>query len=309
VVRKGVVRMRVGKALFIALTVPALIVVVRAQSALSVDEQTLEQHVDQRVAPVYPPIAKAARVTGTVVANVAIGTTGKIKSIKVVSGPAMLQQAAIDCVKQWTFKPFVKDGSPVEATGRLSIIFDLGKDNPTPQEDEIAARYFPLSDRCRTAVSARTDLPGAEVVCRQAAETAEEFGPDVRFIEKRSAFVYAATACVNNRDLPGALAWAEKAVEVDKLGHDDNSGQNAVYSTRGMIEGMMGDLNAADKDLTVAEDFSRKGVAWVEKAAPGLKPEYVGAFIRDLQFHAKVLQALKRPEDAQKKLDEAASLK
>ncbi len=301
--------MRVGKALFLALTIPALVVVVRAQSALTVDEQTLEQHVDQRVTPVYPPIAKIVRVTGTVVVNVSIGTNGNVESIKVVSGPPMLLQAAIDCVKQWTFKPFVKDGSPAEATGQLSIVFDLGKDNPTPQEDEIASRYFPLSDQCRKAVSARTDASGAEAVCKQAAETAEEFGPSVRFIEKRSAFVYAATACANNRDLQSALAWAEKAVEVDKLRHDDNSGENAVYSTRGTIEGMMGDLAASDRDLTAAEDFSRKGIAWADKEAPSLRPEYTRSFIRDLRFHAQILQALNRPDDAQKKLDEAATVK
>ncbi|MGP8250596.1 MAG: TonB family protein [Terracidiphilus sp.] len=301
--------MRVNKALLLALTIPALILAVRAQNALTVDEQTLEQHVDQRVAPVYPPIAKVARIAGTVIFNVVIGTTGEIESMKVVSGPAMLQQAAIDCLKQWTFKSFVKDGTPTEATGRLSIIFDLGKDNPTPQEEEIASRYFPLSDKCRKAVSARTDTPGAEVVCKQAAETAEEFGPDVRFIEKRSAFVYAATACANNRDLPSALAWAEKAVEVDKLGHDDNSGENAVYSTRGTIEGMMGDLAASDRDLSLAEDYGRKAIAWAKESNFEHGNYYEQTLSRDLRFHAQVLQAMDRPEDAQKKLDEAASLK
>ena len=68
----------------------------------------------------------------------------------------------------------------------------------------------------------------------------ETFGPEVRFIEKRSAFVYAATACADNRDLPNALAWADKAVEVVKLGHDDNSGSSAAYAVKGEIEGIIG---------------------------------------------------------------------
>src|SRR5580692_10747830 len=65
------------------------------QEVLSVDQSTLDQHVDHRAAPVYPPIAKAARIQGTVVFEVRIGVTGKIESSRVVSGPAMLQQAAI----------------------------------------------------------------------------------------------------------------------------------------------------------------------------------------------------------------------
>lgn len=276
------------------------------QDVIAVDQQVLNQHVDHRVPPIYPPIAKAAHIQGTVLFDLRIGVSGKIESMKVASGPAMLQQAAIDCVKQWTFHPFEKGGIPVIATGQMPIVFALSDYHPPANDGQIADRYFPLSDKCRQAVSAKEDPSGAESVCNQAAEIAEQFGPEVRFIEKRSGFVYAATACANNRDLIKALGWAAKAVDVVKLGHDDNSGNNAAYSTKGMIEGMMGDLAAADRDLTVAEDYGRKGIQWVEKEAPSLRVEYVRPFVRDLQFHAKVLQAMNRSKEAQEKLDEAA---
>ncbi len=298
-----------GRGLLICSMAACLAFPSRAQEAISVDQAVLNQHVDHRVPPVYPPIAKAAHIQGSVVFEVRVGVSGKIESMKVVSGPAMLQQAAIDCLKQWMFHPFEKDGTPVPATGQMSIIFILSDYHPGPGDEQIADRYFPLADQCRKAVSARIDSAGAEGVCKQAAETAEKFGPDVRFIEKRSAFVYAATACANNRDLTNALAWAEMAVETVKLGHDDNSGDNAAYSTKGTIEGLLGDLPAADRDLAMAEDFSRKGITWVEKEAPSLRAEYVRPFVRDLQFHARVLQALNRPDEAQKKLDEAAKYK
>ncbi len=293
--------------LFLALASIAMpLFTVSAQEMISVDQDTLTKHVDHRVPPVYPPIAKAAHIQGTVVFDITVGVTGKVEAMKVASGPAMLQQAAIDCLKQWTYHPFEKDGVPVAAKGPVSIMFMLSDYHPGPDDEQIADRYFPLADQCRKAVSARVDSAGAEAVCEQAAETAEKFGPDVRFIEKRSAFIYAATACANNRNLTSALAWADKAVEVIKLGHDDDSGDNAAYSTKGTIEGMMGDLVASDRDLTVAEGFGRKGIAWVEKEAPSLRTEYVRPFVRDLQFHARVLQALNRPDEAQKKLDEAA---
>jgi TonB family protein len=300
--------MRVIESLAVILTCTFVSAASYSQDTTPVDEPTILQHIDHRVDPVYPPIAKAAQVTGTVALEVRIGITGTVESVKIESGPPMLQQAAMDCVKQWKFKPFVKNGSPAEATGTVSINFDLGTDSPTPQEDEVASRYFPLGEQCRKAIAARTDASAAEAICKQAAETAEQFPPNVRFIEKRSAFVYAATACANNRDLQSALEWADKAVDVDKLGHDDNSGENAVYSTKGTIEGMMGNLTASDSDLSLAEEFSRKGIAWAEKEAPSVRQEYIRVFVRDLQFHAKVLQALDRSEDAQKKLDEAEKL-
>jgi hypothetical protein len=138
---------------------------------------------------------------------------------------------------------------------------------------------------------------------------AEKLELDGNYVAKRSAFVYAATAYADVGDLKGALPWAVKAVETVELGHDDDSGSNAAYSTKGTIEGLLGDLPAADHDLTVAEDFSRKGITWVEKEAPSLRAEYVRSFVRDLQFHARVLQTLNRPDEAQRKLDEAAKYK
>jgi len=277
-----------------------------AQEIISVDEPTLIQHVDHHVDPIYPPIAKAARIQGIVIFQIQIGTTGKVESTKVVSGPPMLRQAAIDCLKQWTYHPFEKDGKPVEATGPVSIEFSLGKNGPTPQEEEIASRYFPLSDQCHKAISAGTDLQASAKVCKAAADVASEFPEDRRFIEKRSGFVWAASALMYSGDLVTALTYAEKAVNVVKLGHDDNSGSNAAYGIRGMVEVNLGDLTAADQDLTVAEDYERKGIAHMELDSPGIAKYYRGVLARDLRFHAKLLQGLNRPDEAQKKLDEAA---
>ena len=278
-----------------------------AQGPTEVDAATLEQHVDHRVDPVYPPIAKAARISGKVVLEARIGTSGKVESVKVVSGPAMLQQSAINSLKQWTYKPFEKDGAPTAATGQVTIEFSLGINAAAAKEDEvIAQRYFAVDGKCRQAVSARNDPAIAATVCKQAAEIADEFAPDARFIEKRSAYVWASYAFMSSGDLKAALAYANKAVDVVKLGHDGNSGSNAAYSVKGTAEAKMGDLAAADLDLTMAEDFGRKGIAWVEKEAPSLRDEYRRPLVHDLRFHAQVLQGPNRPDEAQKKLDEAA---
>lgn len=277
-----------------------------AQDALHVDEQAFSKHVMKHAAPVYPPIAKAAQIQGTVIFDLHVDTTGAITSMKVISGPAMLQQAAIDCLKQWTFKPFEKDGKPAPAEGQFPIRFMLGKDAPTADEEKLAEMYFPESDECRKDVSARMDMATAAAVCVQAAEHARMFPEDRRFIEKRSAYVWAVWALLYNGDNTNALAWAQRAVEVIKLGHDDNSGNNAVYSALALAEAKNGDMAAADRDFETAEEYERKALAWAADVKFEHTDSYRRSMVQDLQFHAQVLQALNRPEDAQKKIAEIA---
>jgi protein TonB len=80
----------------------------------------------QRTAPVYPPIAKTARVTGTVVLKATISKTGIIENLRVVSGPPMLTQAAVDAVRTWRYKPYKLNNDPVEIETTVNVIFTLG---------------------------------------------------------------------------------------------------------------------------------------------------------------------------------------
>jgi protein TonB len=76
--------------------------------------------------PTYPPIAKAARVSGTVVLQATISKSGTIENLHVISGPAMLQQAARDAVMQWRYKPYLLNNEPVEVETTVNVIFTLG---------------------------------------------------------------------------------------------------------------------------------------------------------------------------------------
>jgi len=76
--------------------------------------------------PQYPPIAKAARIQGTVVLQATISKSGTIENLHVVSGPPMLQQAAMDAVKTWRYKPYLLNGEPVEVETQVNVIFTLG---------------------------------------------------------------------------------------------------------------------------------------------------------------------------------------
>ncbi len=80
----------------------------------------------QKTAPVYPQIAKEARVSGTVVIQATISKTGMIENPRVVNGPAMLRQPAVDAVKSWRYRPYLLDGEPVEVETTVSVTFTLG---------------------------------------------------------------------------------------------------------------------------------------------------------------------------------------
>ena len=63
---------------------------------------------------------------GTVVLQATISKTGTIENLHVVSGPAMLQQAALDAVKSWRYRPYLLNNEPVEVETTVNVIFTLG---------------------------------------------------------------------------------------------------------------------------------------------------------------------------------------
>jgi protein TonB len=80
-----------------------------------------------KVTPQYPAMGRAVRAEGTVVLEAVISKTGTIENLRVVSGPALLQGAAIDAVKQWRYRPYVLDGQPVEVETTVNVVFTLGR--------------------------------------------------------------------------------------------------------------------------------------------------------------------------------------
>lgn len=78
-----------------------------------------------KVIPTYPAVAQAIRASGTVVLQATISRTGAIENLRVVEGPALLQQAALDAVKQWRYRPYMLNGQPVEVETAVEVNFKL----------------------------------------------------------------------------------------------------------------------------------------------------------------------------------------
>lgn len=76
--------------------------------------------------PAYPPLARAARVQGTVRIQAIIGVDGTISSLQVMSGPPLLAAAARDAVSRWRYQPTLLSGRPVEVITEIDVNFTLG---------------------------------------------------------------------------------------------------------------------------------------------------------------------------------------
>jgi TonB family protein len=85
-----------------------------------------------KVQPVYPQEAKDAGIQGTVVLHAIIGKQGTMQSLTVISGPPELQTAALDAVKQWTYRPYLLNGEPTAVNTTIMINFSLAGSSAEP---------------------------------------------------------------------------------------------------------------------------------------------------------------------------------
>jgi len=78
-----------------------------------------------RVEPIYPTIAARARIQGTVQLRAVIAKDGSIENLQVIGGHPILQQAALDAVKQWRYKPYILNGEPLEVETIVIVNFHM----------------------------------------------------------------------------------------------------------------------------------------------------------------------------------------
>jgi protein TonB len=79
-----------------------------------------------RVEPVYPPLARSARIQGAVVLEAVIGKDGAMENLRLISGHPMLAPAAIQAVSQWRYRPYILNGEAVEVETQITVNFILG---------------------------------------------------------------------------------------------------------------------------------------------------------------------------------------
>lgn len=92
---------------------------VRAAQLPELPRKTVDVH------PVYPDIARTARIEGTVVLEAVLDTTGRVTQLKVLRSVPLLDQAALDAVRQWRYTPSTFAGRPVSVLMTITVRFTL----------------------------------------------------------------------------------------------------------------------------------------------------------------------------------------
>jgi protein TonB len=96
------------------------------QERIRVGGQVQSAKIMNQARPVYPALARQARIQGKVLLEAVINKEGVIEELTVVSGHPLLIQAALDAVKQWRYQPTMLNGVPVEVITTIEVNFTLG---------------------------------------------------------------------------------------------------------------------------------------------------------------------------------------
>jgi periplasmic protein TonB len=97
------------------------------QSRIKVGGNVTAARILNRTNPVYPPLARQTRISGTVRLHAIIAKDGTVQQLEVLSGHPLLVQAALDAVRQWRYQPTLLNGEPVEVDTTVDVIFSLNQ--------------------------------------------------------------------------------------------------------------------------------------------------------------------------------------
>ena len=98
----------------------------KAKGPVRIGGNVIAANLLRQVTPIYPPIAKTAHISGTVVLHAIISKDGTIEQLEYISGPPLLMKNAMDAVRQWRYRPTMLNGEPVEVDTTVSVVFTLG---------------------------------------------------------------------------------------------------------------------------------------------------------------------------------------
>ena len=97
----------------------------QAESPILVTAEDMRDRLVYKVAPVYPPLARQARIQGTVILRIIINKLGEVRDTQLVNGHPMLAPAAVEAVKKWRYIPYESDGESMEVQTDVQVIFRL----------------------------------------------------------------------------------------------------------------------------------------------------------------------------------------
>jgi TonB family protein len=259
-------------------------------------ENDAEQHVISHPDPVYPAIAKAAHIQGSVLVHADVDERGTVTKVEAIGGSPMLRGAATEAVKHWTYRPFEVSGkvSPVKIV--VSVPFSLGIPSATEKSDQaIGQAYFPKSDECRAATASGA-WDKALLLCGDMNTIASRF-PDesLRHLEIQDAHIKYGEALAFNKRLSEALLQFNAAVALAQKYLKPNESEYAEpFYWQAFVEHAQGSPVEGDRDYAISEESYRNAIANL----PDMKVPYGRALAHVLSYHAILMDQLGRTDDA-----------
>jgi TonB family protein len=98
---------------------------------LNVPSKIMEANCITKVSPIYPKAAEESPTASTVIVRAVIWRSGKVSPMRVISGRPLLEAEAMDAVRLWRYKPFYRDGEPLDITTDIAVDFDPAKPGGT----------------------------------------------------------------------------------------------------------------------------------------------------------------------------------
>jgi TonB family protein len=267
----------------------------RAENLPVVSKAEALAHQISRLAPIYPAIAKVAHIEGTVVLRVVIAANGKVKSVRAISGPAMLRPAAVDQLVACKYRPFVVNGRPAEVVTEVDITYSLG--NPKGIEDgieeetdqQVSMQYFPVDRKCRSALQ-QQDTKDALQLCKEEVAIAAQFPKlSERSMETLDAHENYGRALLLDHEPKKARKQFDRSIKLAKrFLHKSDVEYAYTYVWRGLSNEMAGDDKRALQDYSTGEDSLKLAI----KDLPVAKARYTKGLISVYRIHAALLKRL-----------------
>jgi TonB family protein len=252
----------------------------------------------QKTDPVYPPVAKAARIQGTVVLQAAISKSGSVEDLHVVTGQALLQEAALSAVRTWRYRPYLVNGEPVKVQTTINVVFTLGVQNaapvaPAPAEPAPAmlapaapapaapaAPVAPAAPAAQPVSVAEVELPTPVIDAAAQSETYEFAAWEATLkAETQNAYKAFYQRFPNTSHLKTATAMlrARYWFKVAQPFGDDGKHRDGVIVT---VDGMNYAINLS------LDEAKNLGVIGFSPAAPDANPDSQGRTFHRIYFEA-----------------------
>jgi TonB family protein len=276
-----------------------------AQTQVRISSGIAATNLLDKTDPVYPPIAKTARIQGTVVLEVGIDSAGAVSDVKAVSGPPMLFVAAMNAVKQWKYRPYELNGEPTPVTTTVSVPFVLDvSDADYQKQQQVQQLFFQQDQQCREGL--RTGrFADAQKACAAEIKTLEQLpngGPP-----RETAYGLLGQAYFLDKKFPEALYYFQRELESAQTLHDDVSGNpmdlsrrdlQLAYAFRHMAWGLQTNDRSTEALTYYERAESQLQAAQAKINFEILKNEYAKDLQATLHNHATLLRQLGRTSEA-----------